>query len=77
MHGTMVTVYYGVFCASCGHFIRIGQYQAEKRGKNLRDVNPGLGKIECGPCKAEWSYHRRDVAHSLSREGTEPIYPQR
>ena len=72
----MVTVYYGVFCASCKRFIRLGAYEAEALGKNLRDVTPGPQKIQCSDCLDKWFYTRADVAHSLWPDGRVRIYPK-
>ena len=73
----MPTIYYGVFCASCGKFVEIGTYEAEVPGKWLRDVNPGPDKLKCLHCGEKWLYQRADVAHSSSPDGKEPYYPQR
>ena len=71
----MLTVYYGVSCAKCSRFIGVGNYEAEALGKNLRDLTPG--KLPCPHCGDEWTYQRADVAHSLSSDGKDAIYPQR
>ena len=71
----MVTIYYGVFCASCKSFIQLGSYEAESLGKNLLDVAPNLDKIQCSNCFEKWLYQKPDIAHSLWSDGRAPIYP--
>jgi hypothetical protein len=74
----MVTVYYGVICPYCQRFTRLGRYEAESLGQNLRDVTPGNGeKLQCHnpACQKKYLYQRADVAHSLSQDGRDAIHP--
>ena len=73
----MIPINYGVFCAACEGFIRLGVYGAEGLGKNLIDVTPGRDALRCPHCKDKWFYGRADVAHSVSPDGQDPIFPQR
>jgi hypothetical protein len=68
----MVTVYYGVSCTNCRHFIEFGTYQADALGKDVRHVNPSPEQHRCPKCLEMWLYQPADVAHSRMSEVTGP-----
>jgi hypothetical protein len=73
----MMPIHYGMFCVACEGFIRLGVYEAEGLGKKLIDVTPGRGALRCPHCKDKQFYGRADVAHSVSQDGQDPIFPRR
>jgi hypothetical protein len=69
----MITKYYGVFCAHCGHFIKIHSYQVE-RPEIIIDFWTNGDDLTCPKCKQTCTYHKVNIAHSLSPDGTDPQY---
>jgi hypothetical protein len=81
----MITKYVVVRCAHCKQFMRQrghdGSYityeveNPEIIGVEF-DIYPSR-KLECQHCGDVRAYSQKDVAHSISPDGTDPQYPHR
>jgi hypothetical protein len=59
----MATQHYGVFCAQCGEFIPLGQYETLTPEKIGSDVDLGHSAIGCPGCHTAVVYANAEVKH--------------
>jgi hypothetical protein len=74
----MVTKYVGVFCVRCRRFLVQASHQVECPEIIGADFDVSSGPVfPCLHCGEVCTYSQKDVAHSISPEGTDPQYPHR